>query len=48
MVGEGEGGSIILVTVCQQLLLVVQQLLPGLSGVLGVRGLDDGVDGARF
>ena len=37
-----------LVSVCQQLLLVVQQLLSGLGGVLGVWRLDDSVDWARL
>jgi hypothetical protein len=37
-----------LISIRQQLLLVVQQLLPRLGGVLGVRRLDNGVDGARL
>lgn len=32
----------------QQLLLVIQQLLPGLGGILGIGALDDGIDGAAF
>ena len=36
------------ISIRQQLLLVVQQLLPRLGGVLGVRRLDNGVDGARL
>jgi hypothetical protein len=37
-----------LVAVREQLLLVVQQLLPRLGGVLGVGALDNGVHGARL
>lgn len=37
-----------LIAVRQQLLLVVQQLLPGLSGILSIGGLDNGVDRTRF
>lgn len=37
-----------LIAVRQQLLFVVQQLLPGLGGILSIGGLDDGVDGTRF
>lgn len=37
-----------LVTVREQLLLVVEQLFPCLGGVLGVRALDNGVYGARL
>lgn len=37
-----------LVTVREQLLLVVEQLFPRLGGVLGIRALDNGVYGARL
>lgn len=40
--------SLPLVSIRQQLLLVVQQLLPRLGSVLGIRRLDNGVDGARL
>jgi hypothetical protein len=49
-IGAGDRGQLRLplVAVRQQLLLVVQQLLPRLGGVLGVGALDNGVHGARL
>lgn len=49
-IGTNGGGKLglPLVAVGKELLLVVQQLLAGLGGVLGVGALDDGVDGARL
>lgn len=47
-VGAGDRGQLRLplVTVGEKLLLVVEQLLPGLHGVFGVGALDNGVHGA--
>jgi hypothetical protein len=49
-VGTGDRGQLRLplVTVREQLLLVVEELLPRLHGVLGVGALHDGVHGARL
>ena len=49
-VGAGDRGQLRLplVTVGEKLLLVVEQLLPGLHGVFGVGALDNGVHGARL
>ena len=49
-IGTGDRGQLRLplVAVREQLLLVVQQLLARLGGVLGVGALDNGVHGARL